>query len=574
MRRPLALTAGLIALLALAPAASAQSRIALPGLLDPPTIRAGQAKARQQKLDAQAAVRSHAELLGYSKEQIRQALTPTMVRRGRFQLHLEDGTVVAFPWYRIGFAENKLANTKKAISRDARGNPLRHETNKGGVRLHHGVFVNEVYALALKMDTKLATARDAIGSHAFRGAKGGIGAGRVVKVGSRYTAKVGDFVDPASPVFNRGEIMRKFARSYRARGGDVGPGLDIQAGDVNTKAAEMKVLAETYGSKRTPSSGVSGKQVQLKKDGTIDPRGGIEYRGISTGDGVWMATRLAARRAGVKVRGATVLAQGWGEVGQAFGRSAVADGARVIAIQELWNIAGGKVGGILHHPLGATAKPRQVKQWLAEVEALRGSGQDLSTYNGGKLMRHFKQGQDASAVRADIVGINAMGNVLNRDTVPAYVRSGSHQGKRKILAEGANLAETREGARLLDRHAGKLLTVTGDLANLGGVHVSNQEAVQNLFRLPVTSKMAKRSLLGTMRAGWNRAMKVADKKRLSERKAIEVAAVDGMMKRSLHLPNAPRAPMERRVFRSNHLGARSRIALPRNLQWARGKPTR
>ena len=521
----------------------------LPGLLDRTTMDAGREKARQQKVDAQAVIRKQAGILGYSKAQVELALQPTMERRGTFNVALKDGTVVEFPWFRTGFAENRLANTGKVVGLDSvGGRKLRHETNKGGVRLHHGVFADEVYALALKMDTKLAIARDAMAGHSFRGAKGGIGAGRVVKVGSTFKAKVGDLVDPASPVFNRAQIMRKFAASYRKAGGDVGPGLDIQAGDVNTKAPEMKVLARAYGSKATPSPGVSGKAVMRRKDGSIDPRGGIQYRGISTGEGVWMSARLAARRVGLKVRGATVMAQGWGEVGRAFGLAAVANGARVVGIQELWQVNGRKVVGTLLHPAGAGARPRQVKQWLAEVDSLRSAGKDLASYKGGALLKHFKEGLDASAVKADIVGINALGNVLNKKTVPAYARSGTHQGRRKILAEGANLAETSEGARLLDRHQRKILTVAGDLANLGGVHVSNLEAAQNTYNEEVTSRTAKRSLLGTVRAGWNRAMKIAATRGVSERQAIELAAVDGMMKRSLQVPRAPRSSLERRVI--------------------------
>ena len=520
----------------------------LPGLLDRATMDAARSKARQQKLDAQTVIRKQAKILGYSRGQVDTALMPTMERKGTFNVSLKDGTVVEFPWFRTGFAENRLANTGKALVRDKAGTILRHETNKGGVRLHHGVFADEVYALALKMDTKLAIARDALAGHSFRGAKGGIGAGRVVKVGKKYKASVGDHVDPASPVFNRAQIMRKFAASYRKAGGDVGPGLDIQAGDVNTKAAEMKVLARAYGSKLTPSPGVSGKAVMRTKDGAIDPRGGIEYRGISTGEGVWMSARLAARRVGLKVRGATVMAQGWGEVGRAFGLAAVKNGARVVGIQEVWQVKGKKVVGTLLNPAGAGAKPKQVKQWLADVDAMRASGQDLASYKGGSMIKHFKAGLDASAVKADIVGVNALGNVLNTKTVPVYVKSGTHRGRRKILAEGANLAETSEGARLLDKQHRKLLTVAGDLANLGGVHVSNLEAAQNTYREQVTSRTAKRSLLGTVRAGWNRAMKIVATKGVSERQAIELAAVDGMMKRSLQVPRAPRSSLERRVI--------------------------
>ena len=547
---------GIISLLS----SSVVSAEALPGLLDGKTMEAARDKARKQKQDAQAVIRNQASILGYNKGQVDQALMPAMERSGTFNVSLRDGTVVELPWFRTGFAENRLSNTGKALVRDKAGTILRHETNKGGVRLHHGVFADEVYALALKMDTKLAIARDAMAGHSFRGAKGGIGAGRVIKVGSQYKARVGDYVDPASPVFNRAQIMRKFAASYRKAGGAVGPGLDIQAGDVNTKAAEMKVLARAYGSKTTPSSGVSGKAVMRSKDGAIDPRGGIEYRGVSTGEGVWMSARLAARRVGLKVRGATVMAQGWGEVGRAFGMAAVKNGARVVGIQEVWKVNGHKVVGTLLNPAGAGARPKQVKQWLADVDAMRASGKDLASFKGGALLKQFKPGLDASAVKADIVGINALGNVLTSKTVPVYVKSGTHQGRRKILAEGANLAETSAGARLLDRHQGKLLAVAGDLANLGGVHVSNLEAAQNTYGEQVTSATAKRSLLGTVRAGWNRAMKIATTRKVSERQAIELAAVDGMMKRSLQLSTASRSSLERRVI-SKQARARSNAFL-------------
>jgi len=72
--------------------------------------------------------------------------------------------------------------------------------------------------------------------------------------------------------------------------------------------------------------------------------------------------------------------------------------------------------------------------------------------------------------------------------------------------------------------------------------------VQNIYSAPVTSARAQRSLLGTMRSGWNRAMKIADGRRVTERQAIELAAVDGMMKRSLHLAGAPTASLEKRAF--------------------------
>lgn len=513
----------------------------LPGVMDASTIKIQDAKGKQQWQDAKKMVRSRATTLGYSKSQIEQALKPSMVRKGEFTHRLKDGTEISFPWYRVGYAENRLAN-HKVDKRTHR----RNETNKGGLRMHYGVNQWEVHALALKMDTKLAITGDAIGGQAIRGAKGGIGLGRVTKVGSQYKAKVGDYVDPAQ--MDRNALMVKFGKSYRKNGGDVGPGLDIQAGDVNTKAPQMKVLAETYGTKRIPSSGVSGKAVVYHKDGSINPRGGIEYRATSTGDGVWMAARLAARKEGVKLRGATVACQGWGEVGRAFAMSALKDGARPIAIQRRWNVGGKKVVGTMLHPLGKNAKPKQIKNWINDLEEMHRSGEDVRTYKNGKFSKYFKAGLDVSDIKADIVGHNAMGNVLNKDTVPASVRAGTHQGKRRILAEGANLAQTTQGAKLIDKYRTKLIGLSGDFANFGGVDVSNYEAVQNHFSEAVTSKKAKQALQGRMRAGWNKIQKIVKTRGVTERKAIELLAVDGMMKRSLHLKGAPISNLERRVI--------------------------
>ncbi|HEU5059806.1 MAG TPA: hypothetical protein VFU21_24915 [Kofleriaceae bacterium] len=528
-------------------AARAASAEPLPGLLDRAEVAQARREAAAQKRDAQAAIRRNARLLGYTDQQIRSALQPTLQLEGTFVTRLHDGTEIEFRWFRTGFAENRLANTSKTIARDEAGRPLRSETNKGGIRVHKGVFAEEVYALALKMDSKLATSGDAFDGMSVRGAKGGIGIGRVIKVGHTYQAKVGDHVDPASPAIDRPKLMAQFAASFRAAGGDVGPGLDIQAGDVNTKAAEMKALAEAYGSPLHPSSGVSGKAVRRLPDGSIDPEGGIEYRAVSTGEGVWMSARQAARRARLRVRGATVVAQGWGEVGRAFGMAAVRDGARVIAIQNLWNVGGKQVPGTLVHPLGARARPRQVKAWLADVDRFLASRQDIATFEGGRLAGQLQVGLDASEIRADIVGLNALGNVLTEETVPRYAASGTHRASRKILVEGANLAETEGGAEKIDEARGELLVVAGDLANLGGVHVSNLEGVQNLYRRAVSSKAARKSLLRTVRAGWSRAMAIADERGISERAAIELAAVDAMMKRSLQLPDAPKTSLEARV---------------------------
>jgi glutamate dehydrogenase len=516
----------------------------LPGLIPASEYEAEHEEARGQERDAREAVAEKARMLGYSEAEIARVLEPTMVRTGTFLVTLEDGTRIRFPWHRTGFAENSVANTDREIARDSEGRPLRSETNKGGVRLHRGVFAEEVYALALKMDAKLAITGDAVAGDAVRGAKGGIGAGVVEKVGTRYAAKVGDVVDPASSALNRAELMRGFGRGYLDSGSRVGLGYDVHAGDVNTKAAEMAELSRVY-DPSAPSEGVSGKAVVELADGTLDPRGGIDYRAVSTGEGVWMSARRAVEHEKLLPSKATVASQGWGEVGRAFGLAAVRDGARLVAIQELWNVGGERTAGILLHPKGEAASSAEVKAWVDAVEELRASGADLKTYKGGELFRSFKAGADVSTLKVDVVGYNAMGNALTESTVPALAKAGTTSGKRKVIVEGANLAETAEGARALDALKGKLVAIPGDLANLGGVHVSNLEAVQNRFGEVVTSEEARRSLEKSIGSGWERALALSETHGVSIRKAIELLSADELMKRSLQRNDATKTDIER-----------------------------
>lgn len=518
-------------------------------------------EAKDQESDAKAAFVARARTLGYSEAEIERALQPAMVRRGHLDVTLEDGTTVRFPWFRTGFAENSIANTDKEILRDAEGRAIRSETNKGGVRLHKGVFAEEVYALALKMDAKLAITGDAADGQSFRGAKGGIGTGRVVRAGSRYGLAVGDFVDPAAREVDRAAIMRGFARGYLESGGRVGLGYDIHAGDVNTKAAEMRVLSDAYERPGRPSAGVSGKDVLLLENGEVNPRGGIGYRATSTGEGVWMAARLAAETEKLDLDRATVGAQGWGEVGRAFGLAAVRDGAKLIAIQELWKVGGEMVPGLLVHPKGERATAAEVREWLGQVEELRRSGGDLRSFEGGRLHEHFRRGLEVSSVKLDIVGYNAMGGSLNERTVPELARSGTTAGRRKIVVEGANLAETAAGAEALDRLSRRIVTIPGDLANLGGVHVSNLEGIQNSWLTEVSDEAARRSLEETMRSGWDRARALARERGVSERVAIELLAVEEAMRRSLQRENATRNSLEARVVSPEAL-ARGRTRAP------------
>ena len=546
------------------------------------------AEAQQQLSDAQKVHRGDAKSLGYSKADIRHGETPSMIRKGEIEVKLKDGTRIAFPWYRVGFAENAYANNGKAM----RGGSNAAETNKGGIRIHKGVFLPEVEALALKMDRKLRLSGDALSGHAVRGAKGGVGPGRVLAVGSTYKGSLatGDYVDPASKGINRPQLMRRFATAYIKSGGQVGIGSDIQAGDVNTKQPEMMALARQYaklnGSK-VPSIGVSGKELARNSaTGKVNAKGGIEYRAVSTGEGVAMAAQHAAKSAGLNLKGATVVSQGWGEVGKAFGMALVRSQAKVIAIEERWLIAGKTLTGTLEHPKGAKATHAESVKWLGQIQEYRQqwaahmrdpkkAAPNLKTFKGGELMKGFTKGKSVFTVKADIVGVNALGGTVTQKAVGNLLKSGTTNGKAKVYVEGANLAATTRGAAALDKAKAKIIAVPGDLANLGGVHVSNIEALQNSTGRVVSNEAARGSLNNVIAKAWSEAGTLAKKHNISIRAGVELLATSRMMKTSLQKSDATKIDLKSQIF-AKKLPSRtgSKVTVKRALKGTRARVAR
>lgn len=530
-------------------------------VLSPERMSELQKDAKQQLHDAQKVHRVVATLLKYSKAEILHGETPSMVRKGEFEVKLKDGTRIAFPWYRVGFAENAYANTGKAML----GGANAAETNKGGIRIHQGVFLPEVEALALKMDRKLRLVGDALNGHAVRGAKGGIGPGRVLEVGSKYkiTLAKGDYIDPASKGINRSQLMRSFASAYIKSGGQVGIGSDIQAGDVNTKQPQMMALAKHYAKlsgSTVPSMGVSGKElVRNTSTGQVSSKGGIEYRAISTGEGVAMSAQHAAKSAGLDLRGATVVSQGWGEVGKAFGMALMRNQAIVIAIEERWIVDGKTLTGTLEHPKGAKATHAESMKWLGQIQDYRQqwakhmgdpkkSAPNLRTFQGGSLMKGFTQGKSVFTVKADIVGVNALGGTVTEKAVGDLLSSGTSKGKAKVYVEGANLAATTKGAAALDRASAKIIAVPGDLANVGGVHVSNIEALQNSSGRVVSNEAARKSLDNVIAKAWGEAGALAKRHKISIRAGVELLATSRMMKTSLQKTDATKIDLMAQIF--------------------------
>ena len=198
-------------------------------------------------------------------------------------IEMDDGTIGHFEGFRVQHS-------------------LTRGPGKGGVRYHPDVTLEEVMALAAWMSIKNAAVNLPYG-----GAKGGIR------------------VEPQR--LSRKEL-EKLTRRYTSEIGIIiGPHQDIPAPDVNTNAQVMAWMMDTYSMNvgATATGVVTGKPLHL---------GGSLGRVKATGRGVFVTGREAARRIGLKLDGAAVAVQGFGNVGSSAAELFHQAGSRVVAIQD------------------------------------------------------------------------------------------------------------------------------------------------------------------------------------------------------------------------------------------------
>lgn len=219
--------------------------------------------------------------------------TPDKCITYRLSLQMDDGTIKAFPAYRVQFNDDL--------------GPY-----KGGLRFHPQVTLDEVTALAFWMYVKTAVV-----NIPFGGAKGGIAV---------------DY--PALSLAEKERLTKKFAIMLAS---DVGPDTDIPAPDVNTGAREMAWMLHAWrmSSHHYDRGMVTGKPIEL---------GGSQGRAEATGRGVVITLAEAAGDLGIDLQNATAAVQGFGNVGRNAALELVRRGCRVIAVSD--------VAGAVYNPGG------------------------------------------------------------------------------------------------------------------------------------------------------------------------------------------------------------------------------
>ena len=287
---------------------------------------------------------------------------------------------------------------------------------KGGIRYHHHVDLAEVRSLAALMTWKTSLLDIPYG-----GGKGGI---------QIDTSKYSSY-----------EMERLSRRFFRAIDPFIGPNIDIPAPDVNTNAQVMGWFMDEYSQTHgyTPAC-VTGKPLEL---------GGSEGREHATGKGTAITVRETSKNYDVDLENATVVVQGFGNVGSFAAKFLDDYGCKIIAVSDV-------TGGV-HDPNGLDVP--SLFDYNYEHRTIDGCGQ------GQKLTN-----EELLALECDYLIPAALGGAINEKNVDTI--------NCKIVIEAANGPVTPEAADVL--WSKKVPIIPDILTNAGGVTVSYFEWVQNL----------------------------------------------------------------------------------------------
>lgn len=311
---------------------------------------------------------------------------------------------------------------------------------KGGIRYYPNITMDEVTALAMLMTWKCA-----IADIPYGGAKGGV------------------CVDAKK--LSRGELERLTRRYVSLIVDYLGPHRDIPAPDMYTDAQTMAWIMDTYSQLKGYSvpECVTGKPVEI---------GGSEGRTEATGKGVIQCVKEAAAKVDLKLKGAKVAVQGFGNVGFHAAKAAHEIGCKIVAVSD-------SAGGV-YSPQGLN--PQAV---LAHKEKT-GSVQN---FNGAANITN----EELLETNCDILIPAALQNQITRKNADKIQAC--------MVAEAANGPTTPDADKILSERG--ICLIPDILANSGGVIVSYFEWVQNLTREHWSIEVVNKKLEAKMSKAFN-----------------------------------------------------------------------
>jgi len=330
---------------------------------------------------------------------------------------------------------------------------------KGGIRYHPAVTLDEVKALAFWMTWKCAVL-----DLPFGGAKGGV---------------------TCNPKEMSKRELERLTRRYTAMILDeIGPHKDIPAPDVNTDAQTMAWIMDTYSTIKgyTVQEVVTGKPVEL---------GGSLGREQATGRGVAICTRETCGKKALQLKNASVVVQGFGNVGFNAAKILSDWGAKIVAISDS---SGGS-----YNPDGINV--------TAITEHKRKTGSVVGFKNSDQVTN-----EEILELPCDILVPAALENQITKENAERI--------RARIVAEGANGPTTPDADEVL--HQKGVFVIPDILANAGGVTVSYYEWVQNLNRDSWTEEQVNRRLEDKMRSGFSDVYEIAEREKTHMRTAAYI----------------------------------------------------
>lgn len=355
----------------------------------------------------------------------------------------DDGTIAHFEGYRVQH------NTSRG-------------PGKGGVRFHQDVTLSEVMALSAWMTVKNAAVNVPYG-----GAKGGIR------------------VDPKT--LSQGELQRMTRRYTSEINIIIGPNKDIPAPDVNTNEQIMAWMMDTYSMNQgsTASGVVTGKPISL---------GGSLGRHDATGRGVFVVGCEAAEKLGMRIDGARIAVQGFGNVGGVAAKLFSEAGAKVVAVQD----HGGSI----------------VNEFGLDVQALQAYVAKNGSVVGFPGAEQIKDRARFWEIECDILIPAALEQQITE--------ANANKIRAKLILEGANGPTTPAADDIL--HDRGVLVVPDVIANAGGVTVSYFEWVQDFSSFFWTEEEINQRLTRIMREAFAAVWQISQDKKVSLRTAAFIVA--------------------------------------------------
>jgi glutamate dehydrogenase (NAD(P)+) len=341
---------------------------------------------------------------------------------------------------------------------------------KGGIRYAPDVNLGEVSALAMWMTWKCGLMRLPYG-----GAKGGVR------------------IDPTE--LSRAELQAVTRRYTSEIFPLLGPDKDIPAPDMGTNEQVMAWLLDTYSHQVGYSAGpvVTGKPVVL---------GGSLGRREATGRGVVYTVEEAARHIGMDLKGASIVVQGFGNVGAHAAKIFAEGGSKVIAVSD--------VSGGIHNPDGLDIDA--LMDYVAKNRVLEG-------YEGGDPVSN----EQLLEIECDVLSPSALQNQITAENA-GRIRC-------RILAEGANGPTTLDADEILASNG--VFILPDVLANAGGVTVSYFEWVQGTQNYMWTLEEINERLRRLMTDAFNRVVQRSESQHLDMRSAALIEGISRVTEANL-----------------------------------------